>query len=246
MRDGEDERPETAPLVRGLIPTTNSGAKVHTSVLRTALRGVRLGLRSGLQDVAGNAKRCEMGTIDQFVGAVREVFANTKDARAQAQGIAKHMKVMLADPNLMQEIERKGGGKPGRIDLHIDDTYGHPGPGFCLMTSLTPKGKATGGARAHDHGASFVVYGVFKGAIEQTKYTWEYTKDGDFLAPELRPGKPFVQKEGDIAYFLPGEIHKTSSASDDPPIVLRLEAQLLDRVERHRYDLETNKALSHA
>jgi hypothetical protein len=186
-----------------------------------------------------------MGSIDHFVGAVRDVFASTRDARAQAQGISRHMKVLLADPNLMQEIEKKGGGKPGRIDLHIDDKYGHPGPGFCLMTSLTPQGTATGGARAHDHGASFVVYGVFKGAIEQIKYTWTYPKQGDWSAPVLRPGEPFVQKEGDIAFFLPGEIHKTSSASKEPPVVLRLEAQLLDRVARHRYDLETNQAVSH-
>ena len=117
-----------------------------------------------------------MGAIDHFVGVVRKVFANTPDARDQARQISGHMKVLLASPGLMQEIEKKGGGKPGRIDLHIDDKYGHPGPGFCLMTSLTPRGTATGGARAHDHGASFVVYGVYKGAIEQTKYTWAYNE----------------------------------------------------------------------
>jgi len=186
-----------------------------------------------------------MGSIDHFVGAVRDVFANTPDARSQAQQIAGHMKVLLSSPSLMQEIEERGGGKPGRIDLHIDDKYGHPGPGFCLMTSLTPKGKSTGGARAHDHGASFVVYGVYKGAIEQTKYTWAYNQSGDWTAPELKQGDKFVQREGGIAFFLPGEIHKTSAVSDDPPIVLRLEAQLLDRVARHAYNLESHQALSH-
>ncbi len=147
-----------------------------------------------------------MGAIDRFVGAARDVFANTRDARAQAREIAGHMKTLLSEPNLLEEIKERGGGKPGRIDLHVDDTYGHPGPGFCLMTSLTPKGKATGGARAHDHGASFVVYGVYKGAIEQTKYTWGYNADGDLTAPELKAGDRFVQKVGEVAFFLPGEI----------------------------------------
>ncbi|MEK9647103.1 MAG: hypothetical protein VW547_16310 [Alphaproteobacteria bacterium] len=183
-----------------------------------------------------------MGAIDQFVDAVRDVFANTPDARSQARGIATEMKTLLASPGLLDEIKKKGGGKPGRIDLHIDDEYGHPGPGFCLMTSLTPRGKATGGARAHDHGASFVVYGVYKGAIEQTKYNWRYNADGDLTAPELKEGERFVQHEGDIAFFLPGEIHATSSASDEPPIVLRLEAQLLDRVARHTYALDDSEA----
>ena len=183
-----------------------------------------------------------MGAIDRFVEAARDVFANTPDARSQAQGIAAQMKILLSEPDLLQEIEQKGGGKPGRIDLHIDDKYGHPGPGFCLMTSLTPRGQATGGARAHDHGASFVVYGVYKGAIEQTKYNWRYNDNGDLTSPELREGERFVQKAGDIAFFLPGEIHATSSASDEPPIVLRLEAQLLDRVARHSYGLDDSEA----
>jgi hypothetical protein len=186
-----------------------------------------------------------MGAIDQFVGAVRDVFADTPDARAQARQIGGHMKVLLSNPSLMEEIEERSGGKPGRIDLHIDDKYGHPGPGFCLMTSLTPKGKATGGARAHDHGASFVVYGVYKGAIEQTKYTWAYNQSRDWTAPKLKKGDQFIQKEGDVAFFLPGEIHKTSAVGDEPPIVLRLEAQFLDRVVRHSYNLESNQALPH-
>ena len=186
-----------------------------------------------------------MGAIDQFVDAVRDVFANTPDARSQARGIATEMKTLLASPGLLDEIKEKGGGKPGRIDLHIDDEYGHPGPGFCLMTSLTPRGKATGGARAHDHGASFVVYGVYKGAIEQTKYNWAYNKDGDWTSSELKEGDCFVQREGEIAFFLPGEIHKTDSVGDEPPIVIRLEGQLLDRVARHSYNLDGSRAVLH-
>ena len=187
-----------------------------------------------------------MGTIDQFVGAVRDVFANTPDARTQAREIANQMKVLLSDPNLMEEVKQRGGGKPGRINLHVDEEYGHPGPGFCLMTSLTPQGKPTLGARAHDHGASFVVYGVFKGAIEQTKYTWAYKEDGDWMSPELKEGDRFIQKVGDVAFFLPGEIHRTSTAGDEPPIVFRLESQLLDRVTRHTYDIKSSRALSYA
>lgn len=187
-----------------------------------------------------------MGAIDKFVAAVRDVFANSKDARTQAQGISKQMKILLAAPDLLEEIKQKGGGEPGRIDLHIDDQYGHPGPGFCLMTSLTPRGQATGGARAHDHGASFVVYGVYKGTIEQTKYTWAYNRDGDWTSPELKEGDHFVQHEGEIAFFLPGEIHKTSAVGNEPPIVIRLEGQLLDRVARHSYNVDGSRAVLHA
>lgn len=185
-----------------------------------------------------------MGSIDQFIEGVREVFANSQDARTQAQGIARHMKVLLADPGLMDEIKQRAGGKTGRIDLHIDDKYGHPGPGFCLMTSLAGSGGGgPGGFRPHDHGASFVVYGVYKGAIEQTKYRWVYVKEGEWTSPELAPGDRFVQHPGDIAFFLPGEIHKTAAVGNEPPVVIRLEAQFLPRVTRHAYDLQKSGAL---
>jgi hypothetical protein len=129
------------------------------------------------------------------------------------------MKDLLARPDLLEEINRRSGGKPGRVDLHIDDKYGHPGPGFCLMTSLPgPGSEGAGGRLPHDHGASFVVYGVCKGAIEQTKYKWTYTKDRDWTSPELKTSERFVQKPGDVAFFLPGEIHKTIRVGTQPPL----------------------------
>jgi hypothetical protein len=183
-------------------------------------------------------------TIDQFVTDVRQVFANMQDARAKAQAVAKHMKDLLRVPDLMEEVNRRSGGKAGRVDLHIDDKYGHPAAGFCLMTSLPgPRGEGAGGRLPHDHGASFVVYGVYKGAIEQTKYKWTYPRDGDWTSPELKASERFLQRPGDVAFFLPGEIHKTTSVGSEPPVVIRLEAQWLDRVLRHVYNPENNSAV---
>ncbi len=88
-----------------------------------------------------------------------------------------------------------------------------------------------------------MVYGVYKGAIEQTKYKWTYTKDGDWMSPELRTSERFVQRPGDVAFFLPGEIHTTTSVGSEPPVVIRLEAQWLDRVLRHAYNPEKNTAV---
>lgn len=181
-------------------------------------------------------------SIDRFIEGARQVYAGSDDARAQAQGLAAEMRTLLAQPDLLGEIETIADGRTGRIDLHIDERFGHPGPGFCLMTSINRAGKRTGGARAHDHGASYVVYGVQSGAIEQTKFTWAYSDDGDWTAPVLKPGDCFVQQAGDVAFFLPGEIHKTMAVSENPPVVLRLEGQFLDRVTRHTYDLDQDDA----
>ena len=184
------------------------------------------------------------GTIDRFVTEIRQVFANVRDPRAQATAVAKHMKDLLAGPDLLEEVNCRSGGKLGRVDLHIDDKYGHPGPGFCLMTSLPgPGAEGAGGRLPHDHGASFVVYGVYKGAIEQTKYNWTYTTDRDWTSPELKTSEQFVQKPGDVAFFLPGEIHKTIRVGSQPPVVIRLEAQRLESVLRHAYNPENNSVV---
>ena len=41
--------------------------------------------------------------FDQFIADVRQVFAANQDARAQAQGVAKHMKELLAAPGWLEE-----------------------------------------------------------------------------------------------------------------------------------------------
>ena len=102
--------------------------------------------------------------IDRFIHEAQKVFADHKDPRAQAGAIARHMEVLLADPDLGDEIKKRADGRTGRIDLHVDKEYGHPDSGFCLMTSI-PDPIAAGGSRErypHDHGASWVVYGVYR------------------------------------------------------------------------------------
>jgi len=64
-----------------------------------------------------------------------------------------------------------------------------------------------------------VVYGVYEGAIEQTKWRWSYP-EADRTAPELKPLESWVQKPGDIAFFLPGEIHHTCCVADDRAVVV--------------------------
>lgn len=178
-------------------------------------------------------------TMEVFVANVKQVFANNRDPRAQAQGVAKHMKEMLAVPGWLEEkLNLPVEGGVGRTDLYLDEEHGHPGPGFLLMCSVQLPGQHNA---PHDHGASWVVYGVYQGAIEQTKWRWEYP-ESDRTAPEIKDVASWVQGEGEVAFFLPGEIHTTRCVADGRTLVLRLEAQKLDRVVRHRYNQHTNSA----
>ena len=51
-------------------------------------------------------------TIEQFVGDMKKVFASTKDPRAQAGAIAKHMEALLVSPGLPDEIQHRPGHPP--------------------------------------------------------------------------------------------------------------------------------------
>lgn len=184
-------------------------------------------------------------TLEQFIADIREVFATIKDPRAQAQAVAEHTKKILAVPGWLEEkIDLPAEGGYGRADLYVDDERGHPGTGFLLMCSIQAPGVKPGeaGTVPHDHGASWVVYGVYKGAIEQTVYNWSYS-GGAWASPQVKESTRFVQREGEVAYFLPGVIHKTLNASNGRSLVLRVEAQKLDWVTRHRYNLESNSAI---
>jgi predicted metal-dependent enzyme (double-stranded beta helix superfamily) len=178
-------------------------------------------------------------TMEAFVDDARAVFASTKDPRTQAQQIARHMTTLLAEPGWLEEkLNLPAEGGFGRVDLHQDEEYGHPDGGFLLMCGIQRPGQDN---LPHDHGTTWVVYGVYSGAIEQTKWRWSYPET-DRTSPEIKPLESWTQGAGDIAFFLPGEIHNTKCVAEDRALVIRLEGRKLSGMLRHRYDPATNKA----
>lgn len=172
-------------------------------------------------------------TMEAFLDDVKRTFAASQDPLAQAQAVAGHMKELLAVPGWLEEqITLPAEGGFGRFDLHLDDEAGHPGSGFLLMCSIQKPGQDN---LPHDHGAAWVVYGVYEGAIKQTKWRWFFPGEG-VDAPQIKETGSFVQKHGSVAFFLPGEIHHTENVAAGRSLVVRLESQKLDRVTRYQYD----------
>ena len=105
-------------------------------------------------------------SMEAFIEDVRKVFAETDDAKAQAQAVCGHMTTLLQVPGLLDgkmDVPETG---TATASLYQDSDYGHPAPGFWLMCNAQAKGGATAGVSPHDHGASWVVYGVYSGAIQ--------------------------------------------------------------------------------
>ena len=175
-------------------------------------------------------------TMEAFVADVKEIFASNKDPLVQAQAAAGRMKQLLAVPGWLEAAGLPGQEGFGRYDLHLDEESGHPGNGFYLMYSVQIPGQDN---LPHDHGAAWVVYGVYQGSIKQTKWRWFYPGEGvDQL--QIKETGSFVQKDGAVAFFLPGEIHNTLNLEDGRSVVVRLESQKLDRITRYQYNPADN------
>ena len=169
-------------------------------------------------------------TLEEFVQDLREGFAVHQDLVGRANAVAAVMERLLSVGGWVQDLLDKGGydALPGAT--YTDDTYGHPVPGFHITCSAQTPGQANS---PHDHGAGWVAYGTYEGAIEQTRWGWDYA-DG-LLRPRLVVKESFVQGPGQVAYFLPGEIHDTRNVHDGRSVVVRVESQKMTTVWRHRY-----------
>ena len=173
---------------------------------------------------------------EQFIEDVRGAFAATDDSRGQAQAIADHLRRMFAN-GWPQNSPKMGHGN-GTFLIHRDAEYGHPNPGFMIMAYRQGPQPESPPA-PHDHGASFVVYGVAAGSNTQTRFAWRYSSD-TAQPPELEATQQHLQRPGQASYFLPGEIHATQGSPDEETVYVRITSQDLDEVWRHRYNLAHN------
>lgn len=176
-------------------------------------------------------------SLDQFTADIRKAFNDNKGVPARPNAVTVLMQRLLASGGWIQERLDTGGYDALGGSIYIDPEVGDPRPGFHITCrAATPDFYRP----LHDHGAGWFVYGVYEGAIEQTRYGWDYAAGP--LNPKLIPREQFVQQMGEVAYFLPGEAHSTRNVAEGPSVVLRVESQKMAEVQRHRYDLNHNAA----
>ena len=173
-------------------------------------------------------------TLQDFVRDLRAEFSAHDDLVGRSNGVAAVLEHLLSVGGWVQELIDKGAALPG--STYVDDEAGDPAPGFHITCGAQKLGQTND---PHDHGAGWVVYGTYSGAIEQTRWGWDYS-DG-LHKPRLVAQTGFLQPAGQAAYFLPGEIHTTTCAVDQS-VVVRVESQKMSTIWRHRYDRKANTA----
>ncbi|HWP27990.1 MAG TPA: hypothetical protein VNM50_00465 [Chloroflexota bacterium] len=121
---------------------------------------------------------------------------------------------------------------PAARELYRDPDYG-----FVQMGHFHRLGH---GNQPHDHGPCWVLYGVYRGAIEITKY--RRVDDGSVPGQaRLEVAEVARVESGMVRAYLPGEIHATRALDPAGSVVMRFLSADLEQVERYRYNLETGQ-----
>lgn len=102
------------------------------------------------------------------------------------------------------------------------ELYRDPVHGFVLLAHTEAEGRYR---TPHDHGQSWVIYGVLQGAMEMSTYASVTEQDeGTRL---VKRGSTLV-RPGDVQVYLPGDVHDTLCVSG-PAIQFRFTARDLRR-----------------
>jgi hypothetical protein len=177
--------------------------------------------------MAVSMQRAE-NSFERYIVEVRAVWGDGKDPDLPFK-VKSLMEKMLAsttrgDP-WMAELLREA--KPSR-ELFRDPDYG-----FIQMGHVHQQAH---GNTPHDHGPCWVVYGSYSGVTEIALY--QRTDGG------AEPGRAALEKKelhrlspGVAHAYLPGDIHSTR-AVEGPAVVFRFLSYDLEKIQRHRYNLE--------
>ena len=122
------------------------------------------------------------------------------------------------------------------------ELYRDPKHGFIQMGHYHPPAElgATGGGVPHDHGPCWVLYGVYRGGIEITRFgRTDDGRDPERATLEQREVVDIVP--GTVQPYFPTDQHRTRQLSPTGSIVMRFLSGDLETVERWRYDLTTGR-----
>ena len=177
--------------------------------------------------MAINAARVS-DTFQAYVDEVRSVWGDGKDPQLPFK-VKALMEKLFASTSPQDEWMARliGEAKPSR------ELYRDPDCGFIQMGHVHAQGH---GNLPHDHGPCWVIYGSYSGVTEITLY--RRTDDGK------EPGRAALEKKalhrlspGVVQPYLPGDIHSTK-AVEGPAVVFRFLSYDLEKIERHRYNME--------
>lgn len=159
--------------------------------------------------------------LDEFVEAVRSDWGPL--STEVIADCSRHLEVLLQAPESEPWLADLIRAQPLSRELYRD-----PDLGFVLLAHSEPQGLYR---PPHDHGRSWVIYGVQQGASEMGTYGRFTAADG---APRLVKRNATPVSPGEVQAYLPGDIHDTRCTAG-PALLFRFterDLKVEDRVAR--------------
>jgi hypothetical protein len=173
----------------------------------------------------------------RFVEAMRTAWAAGQDASLPVRARPLLEQLLQESPPDEAWVASLLRDRPPARELYRDPDFGFIQMGHFHGTERVQL-DAEHGLTPHDHGPCWVLYGVYSGEIEITKY--RRADDG------AEPGKARLEvvdvvrvTPGTVQPYVAGEIHATRAISPQGSIVMSFLSGDLDKVERYRYELAT-------
>ncbi|MGH7829927.1 MAG: hypothetical protein ACREP8_07090 [Candidatus Binatia bacterium] len=170
-----------------------------------------------------------MNSVDRYIEEIRSIWGDGKNPQlpSQVKDLMERLFVST-DPEEPWIAELIREGKPAK------ELYRDPVHGFIQMGHVHGQGhKST----PHDHGPCWVVYGSYSGVTDIT--TYRRADDGKEPGKVKLEVKEVHRLSPGVAHpYLPGDIH-APRAVETPAVVFRFLSYDLEKIERHRYNLET-------
>lgn len=149
--------------------------------------------------------------LDLFASSVRDSWGPpTSELIADCR---VRLKELLRAPSTDQWLADLRNDLPESRELYRD-----PVNGFVLLGHTEAEGRYR---TPHDHGSSWVIYGVLQGEMEMGSYT--RGNDGNSHSRLIKQGLKLV-RQGDVQVYLPGDVHDTRCVKG-PAIQFRFTAR---------------------
>ena len=149
--------------------------------------------------------------LDLFAGRVRDNWGPlTSELVADCSA---HLAELLQAPNTEVWLADLCQERPESRELYRDPVHG-----FVLLAHTEAEGRYRA---PHDHGESWVIYGVLQGEMEMGAFA-RVEEKGE--GPRLVKRGSTLVRPGDVQVYLPGDIHDTRCVSG-PAIQFRFTAR---------------------
>lgn len=159
--------------------------------------------------------------LQSFIEGVRSQWGSlTSDV---AEACQRRMKTLLGAPASEAWLEALHRDVPASEELYRD-----PDHGFVLLAHTEQAGLYR---PPHDHGRSWVLYGIQRGEIEMGTYARIEDEDG---AIRLVRRNTTLVRAGEAQLYLPGDIHDTRCVSDTALLFRFTERDLRVEDRQHR------------